>query len=357
MIHHNLNEEPSLLWSWKNNAIMRQILKMIGIWATAGSFLFPACQPVPEVPVLSYPLPEQVRTDGETVFREGKDSVSRVYLIKDILCKVYNRGEKSFALALENLEPGFPSRSYVKYGGLNEDEMMLTLASRGPEGILLHDWPLERMAYVDVEKALSDSLYEPDVFPCDVVSQEVIPLEGHELLYLNRYSWEEGAPRFYRTNGKGNQRYHRKGRKDGFSILNGELILNKVQGKVAFADRRYPVVEIWSLDGKLQKRIQVEEERSFEIRELEIGGKKDYYFVNVAPCCFASGAGTDSTLALAYQNAEGESSVYIMDWEGVLHQSFKVSGKVKEISLSVSGEDVYCWSSFDDEDRLVRYSL
>ena len=280
MIHHNLNEEPSLLWSWKNNAIMRQILKMIGIWATAGSFLFPACQPVPEVPVLSYPLPEQVRTDGETVFRVGKDSVSRVYLIKDILCKVYNRGEKSFALALENLEPGFPSRSYVKYGGLNEDEMMLTLASRGPEGILLHDWPLERMAYVDVEKALSDSLYEPDVFPCDVVSQEVIPLEGHELLYLNRYSWEEGAPRFYRTNGKGNQRYHRKGRKDGFSILNGELILNKVQGKVAFADRRYPVVEIWSLDGKLQKRIQVEEERSFEIRELEIGGKKDYYFVN-----------------------------------------------------------------------------
>ena len=116
---------------------MRQILKMIGIWATAGSFLFPACQPVPEVPVLSYPLPEQVRTDGETVFRVGKDSVSRVYLIKDILCKVYNRGEKSFALALENLEPGFPSRSYVKYGGLNEDEMMLTLASRGPEGILL----------------------------------------------------------------------------------------------------------------------------------------------------------------------------------------------------------------------------
>ena len=336
---------------------MRQILKTIGIWATAGSFLFPACQPVPEVPVVSYPLPGQVRTDGETVFKVGKDSVSRVYLIKDILCKVYNRGEKSFALALENLEPGFPSRSYVKYGGLNEDEMMLTLASRGPEGILLHDWPLEHMAYVEVEKALSDSLYEPDVFPSDVVSQEVIPLEGHALLYLNRYSWEEGQPRFYRTNGKGDQRHHRKGRKDGFSILNGELILNKAQGKVAFADRRYPVVEIWSLDGKLQKRIQVAEERSFEIRELEIGGKKDYFFVNVAPCCFASGAGTDSTLALAYQNDEGESCVYIMDWEGVLHQSFKVPGKVKEISLSVSGEDVYCWSSFDDEDRLVRYSL
>ena len=46
-----------------------------------------------------------------------------------------------------------------------------------------------------------------------------------------------------------------------------------------------------------------------------------------------------------------------MDWVGVLHQSFKVSGKVKEISLSVSGDDVYCWSAFDDEDRLVRYFL
>ena len=321
---------------------MRQILKTIGIWATAGSFLFPACRSVPEVPVVSYPLPEQVRTDGETVFRVGKDSVSRVYLIKDILCKVYDREQNSFALALENLEPGLASLSFVKYGGLNADEMMLTLASRGPDGILLHDFPLERMAYVDVTKALSDSLYEPDVFPSDVFSQEVI---------------QEGAPRFYRTNGKGNQRHHRKGRKDGFSILNGELILNKAQGKVAFADRRYPEIEIWSLDGKLQKRIQVEEERSFEIRELEIRGEKDFYFVNEAPHCFVSGAGTDSTFALAYQNAEGESCVYIMDWVGVLHQSFKVSGKVKEISLSVSGDDVYCWSAFDDEDRLVRYFL
>lgn len=336
---------------------MRQILKTMVIWAAAGSFLFPACRSVPEAPVVSFPLPEQVRWDGETVLRVGKYSVSRVYLIKDILCKVYDREQNSFALALETLEPGIVSRSFVKYGGHNADEMLLTLASRGPDGILLHDFPLERIAYVDVEKALSDSLYEPDFFPSDVFSQEVIPLEGHELLYLNRYSWEEGAPRFYRTNGKGNQRHHRKGRKDGFSILNGELILNKVQGKVAFADRRYPVVEIWSLDGKLQKRIQVEEERSFEIRELEIGGKKDYYFVNVAPCCFASGSGTDSTLALAYQDAEGQYCVYIMDWEGVLHQSFKVSGKIKEISLSVSGDFVYCWSSFDDEDRLVRYSL
>ena len=336
---------------------MRQILKTIGIGAIAGIILFPACRSVPEVPEVSYPLPDQVRSDGITVFRAGKETVSQVYLIKDILCKVYDRGQKSFALALENLAPGFPIRSYVKYGGSNEDEMMLTLSSRGPEGILLHDLPLERMAYVDVAKALSDSLYEPDLFPSNVISQEVIPLEGRELLYLNRYSWEEGAPRFYRTNGKGNQRYHRKGRKDGFSIINGELICSKAKGKVAFADRRYPVIEIWSLDGKLQQRIQVEEERSFEIRELEFGGKKDFYFVNEVPNCFVSGAGTDSMLALAYQNAGGESCVYILDWEGVLHQSFKVSGKVKAISLSVSGNDVYCWSSFDDEDRLVRYSL
>ena len=336
---------------------MRQILKTIGIGAIAGIILFPACRSVPEVPVVSYPLPEQIRSDGETVFRVGRDSVSRLYLIKDILCKVYDRGQNSFALALENLDTGLPTRSYVKYGGINEDEMMLTLSSRGPEGILLHDLPLGRMAYVDVAKALSDSLYEPDIFPSDVISQEVIPFEGQELLYLNRYSWEEGQPRFYRTNGKGNQRYHRKGRKDGFSIINGELICSKAKGKVAFADRRYPVIEIWSLDGKLQKRIQVAEERPFEIRELEIGGKKDFYFVNEAPSCFVSGAGTDSMLALAYRNAGGESCVYIMDWEGVLHQSFKVSGKVKAISLSVSGDEVYCWSSFDDEDRLVRYSL
>ena len=113
---------------------MRQILKTIGIWAIAGIILFPACRSVPEVPEVCYPLPEQIRSDGETVFRVGRDSVFRVYLIKGILCRVYDRGQNSYALALENLDTGLPTRSYVKYGGINEDEMMLTLSSRVRKG-------------------------------------------------------------------------------------------------------------------------------------------------------------------------------------------------------------------------------
>ena len=155
----------------------------------------------------------------------------------------------------------------------------------------------------------------------------------------------------------GNEKRHRKGDKDGFSVVNGELICHQDKGRVVFVDRFNPGMEIWSLNGTLLRKIGIDEAREAHFKEVEIGGVKDFYWLNEVPSCFASGSGNASTLALAYHNAAGESCIFIMDWEGQMLQSFQVPGKVLEISISSRGDYVDCWTAFPAEDCLVRYPL
>lgn len=115
--------------------------------------------------------------------------------------------------------------------------------------------------------------------------------------------------------------------------------------------------EKWSLNGTLLRKIGIDEAREAHFKEVEIGGVKDFYWLNEVPSCFASGNGNASTLALAYHNAAGESCIFIMDWEGQMLQSFQVPGKVLEISISSRGDYVDCWTAVPAEDCLVRYPL
>lgn len=318
-------------------------------------FCFSACASH-KITEADIPLPDNGGTSGEIILKAEKESVARVYVVGNALCKIYVRGQNGYVLELERMDSIKGIKAFVKYGKENED-LLLAIASRSRNQLLLHDLLQGRMARVDVERAILDDSYTPEVFPCDICSQEIIPADGGALFYLNPYSWEEGAPRFYRSDQKGQEKRHRKGKKNGFSVVNGELVYNKEQNRVAFFDRYNPLIEIWTDKGVLLHRCRVGEERSVEIREVEINGVKDYYFVDSIPCCFSSANGDDSILVAAYQNADGESCIYIMDWDGKLLQSFRVPGKVLEISLASSGEDIYCWTAFEEEDRLVRYSL
>lgn len=314
-----------------------------------------SCSSTPEVQEEKWSLPTQSRPMGEVVLRAQKGSVIQVYSWDDVFCKIYGRDQNSLILETVNRD-GTKSRPVVRYGR-GKNELMLTAASRGRNSVLLHDLMQERVIEVDVAKALEDETYEPQMRVSNVFSQEVIPFEGRKMLYLNRYSWEDGQPRFYLTGRDGNEKRHRKGDKDGFSVVNGELICHQEKGRVVFVDRFNPEMEIWSLNGTLLRKIGIDEVREAHFKEVEIGGVKDFYWINEVPSCFASGNGNASKLALAYHNAAGESCIFIMDWEGQMLQSFQVPGKVLEISISSSGDSVDCWTAFPEEDCLVRYPL
>ena len=309
-----------------------------------------------EISEAEIPLPGKEVTRGEIILAAEKESVARVYVMGNALCKIYVRGQNEHVLELERMDSIKGINAFVKYGKENED-LLLAIASRSRNELLLHDLLQGRMVRVDVGRAILDDSYSPEVFPSNIYSQEIIPSNGGELFYLNPYSWEDGARRFYRSDQKGQEKHHRKGKKNGFSVVNGELVHNKEQNRVAFVDRYNPIIEIWTDRGALLYRCRVAEERLVEIKEVEINGVKDYVFVNTIPCCFSSANGDDSILVTAYQNANGESCIFVMGWDAKLLQSFRVPGKVLEISLSSSGDAVYCWTAFEEEDRLVRYSL
>ena len=309
-----------------------------------------------EISETEIPLPVEVNDTGEVLLTAQKDSVARVYVVGDALCKIYVRGQNSYVLELESMESKKNTKSFVKYGK-EKDELLLASASRGREQLLLHDLLQGKIMVVDIDRAVKDDSYQPETLPCNIVSQEIIPANERELYYLNPYSWEAGAPRFYRSDQKGQESRHRKGKKNGFSVINGELVFNKEQHKVAFADRFNPDIEIWTDKGILLHRIRVDEERTAEIQEVDINGVKDYFFVNSIPCCFSSANGDDSVLVAAYQNAQGESCIFVLDWDGALLRSFRVPGNVMEVSLSSSGKAIYCWTAFEEEDCLIRYLL
>jgi len=314
-----------------------------------------SCTYKPEVQEEKWSLPTQSRPMGEVVLRSQKESIIQVYSWDDVFCKIYGREQNNLILELVS-QDGTRSRPIIHYGR-SKDQLLLMIASRGQHSVLLHDLPQGRVVEVDIAEAMKNATYEPKMWESNVYTQEVVPFEGQKMLYLNRYSREEGQPRFYLTDEEGKEKRHRKGKKDGFSVINGELICNQEKDRVVFVDRFNPEMEIWSLNGTLLRKIGIDEVREAHFKEVEIGGVKDFYWINEVPSCFASGNGNASKLALAYHNAAGESCIFIMDWEGQMLQSFQVPGKVLEISISSSGDSVDCWTAFPEEDCLVRYPL
>lgn len=271
------------------------------------------------------------------------------YVIKIIQTKPSTGGK---LLDIYKLGENCPLYSAIDYGGMEGQFLSAVPYTIQEDILLIHDITKDLIAFVDLNKALKDSTYIPNIKKFEILTNFLIPYQNG-ILYLSPY-WtsdkrvknrDKGA-KFLFTDSDLNA-VEEKGEYITTNITAGSIISNKKKDRILYFDAIDDLAEVYDYSLNLIKTIKGPDDikpiflfpNDNNPVAVQIGEYYDTYLFGA--CC-----STEDVFA-AYQGKTEDSQatityIFNFDWDGHLKNTYFVDGLIYgNLSASSDGKIVY----------------
>ena len=299
-------------------------------------------------------LPSEVK-EGQTILQTPAGQREKVYVIDGNNCSIYERGIDRCVLEIQPLSDTSHSISLIPYGS-EPGEMLLVDCSASGSKILIRDIVQKTYTVVDVTKVMEDSSHRIESLPMTLLTQEMVPFNNDKILYLNQGSFRSKEPRFYII---GTEEQGHKLSKNGersLNVLDGTLLYNQENNRIAFVHLYSPVIELYIAQNKrLLCTASISRSEEAEVVYVSNDSINQYLFANKVIICFMTATSDNERIVAAYRDEQDNSRILLFDWDGNLLGGFIVEGEVWSVSLY--NDYLYCWERGKEQDMLVQYKL
>lgn len=293
------------------------------------------------------------RQSDSSMLKTPCDSIASVSVRDGVISAFFLRNQSTHALVLYDMD-FHEVRRYGEYGA-KFNQVVLPRAFYADGVFLLGDVAMKKVAWIEWENALSDSLYCPPIFKSNIVSQYELPFENR-ILFLNPYSYQGREPRILVSDRKLNYHWRKKHDYTAINLMDGTLLHNKQIRRVAYFSGDEPLIELMDEKGKIIKSFLFPHERG-TVGEMVHNGITEYAYYAPGQRCFVSASSDADYIVASYWTDERESIVLLFDWEGKILDGFRTGKEIKQVSVSAKNKCVYCWETDGTFDYLNKYFL
>lgn len=292
---------------------------------------------------------------GITICEAPKEAIDKVYIVDSTICILYDRSMNDYALRLIPMKQASRSIDLFPYGSGKDSVLMISL-SISASLILIKDFVQKKYAILNINQLLGDTLFTIDMIPLTIKTQEMIPINNGNIIYLNQGSFRSNEKRFYTISPAQRPRKVSRNAKKSMNVLDGFFLYEPDMDKLAFLSMYTPEFELYSFSNqKLLHKSIIERDDDFNIIEVNDGKTNQYLFVDRVPFCFMASTSDNERIAAVYRDGQGHSQILCFDWDGNLIDGFVAAGDVYAVSLE--HDNLYCWERDEDNDRLVMYDM
>lgn len=299
-------------------------------------------------------LPIDTR-DGKIIIETPNGQREIVYVIDGYICSIFNRGMNDFVLEIMPISDTSNIVNLIPYGS-EQDKMLLVDCSVSGTKILIKDIVQRKYTIVDIPTVMEDNFCDINMIPLTLMTQEMIPLNGDKILYLNQGSFRSHEKRFFVVQQESQGHKLSRNAKQSMNVLDGTFLYNSGKNKLAFLPLYSPRIEYYDVNKKqLQRTVSIARDEDVEIVKVYNGYLNEYLFLNNVPICFRDGASDSERIIAVYHDEQGHSHILCFDWDGNFQDGFIAPGNVYAVSLSHG--NIYCWERATNKDMLVLYDM
>lgn len=291
-----------------------------------------------------------------------KDSIDYVHVENGVLCLFNVRERKGENhLALYDLNQGVLIRECIPYGA-NANEMLLPFLTVTSGHLFVYDPVKKEATDIEINQLLKESQYEPQYYHTNLYSQEIIPIR-ERLLFLNQYSFKGKAPRVRYSDSMWNYTEKHRYDFDAMNVVDGFLLYNQEEDRIAFLADYEPVIELMDGNGKLLKSVRFPHSvcEFVAVNYKSIGIVEYSYPYQESPSfpeySFCAADSNEDIIVCSFWRDDWTFIVMAIDWHGNILDGFAVDSKIRNVSLSSDGKSVYCWEEANERKYLKQYEL
>ncbi|MBO4657130.1 MAG: hypothetical protein J5639_05090 [Bacteroidales bacterium] len=299
-------------------------------------------------------LPNEV-AKGKTILEISPGQRENVYIIDGYICSINERGMSEYVLEIRPLDDTTHIVNLIPYG-TGADKMLLVDYSISGTKILVRDIVQHNYAIVDIHKVQENPSQTIDLMPYSLLTQELIPIENENIVYLNQGSFRSTEKRYYVIRQDEQPRkLSRNGRKS-LNVLDGFFLYEPSRDRLAFLHMYAPEIEYYSFHNQtLLCKSSIEREDDVQIIEYNGDETARFLFMNYVPLCFVAGSSDPERIAAVYCDEQEHFHVLVFDWEGNIQGGFISEREVW--SVSICNDYLYCWEKGEEQDKLVQYNM